>query len=157
MPSSAATLGFRHQIGRIAPVIVFFGVDPYSESNRIQAQILHQLETIGLHTGGIVKFHTLMFHLRYPTDVGTFSKVCSQRFLLIGKSTSIGVCLIIAAACKYCKGNTKKEVKNFMCFMALSSLIAYCKYKHLGNIELYITLICQNTGICNRLHKLTTR
>ena len=89
------TLGFRHQIGRIAPVIVFFGIDPYSE------------------------------------------------LLLLHANTA--------------KAIQKKKVKNFMCFMALSSLIAYCKYKHLGNIELHITLICQNTGVRNRLHKLTTR
>ncbi len=118
------TLGFRHQIGRIAPVIMFFGIEPYSESNRIQAQILHQLKTIGLHTGGIVEFHTLMFHLRHPTDVGTFSKVRSQRFLLIGKSADAGICFITAAACKYGKGNTKKESQEFHVFHG--NIIIYC-------------------------------
>ena len=57
-----------------------------------------------------------MFHLRHPTDVGTFSKVRNQRFLLIGKSTGVGVCLIIAAACKYGKGNTKKESQELHVF-----------------------------------------
>ena len=69
---SLCTQRLCHHVGLVA--IAIGGVHPHAQTYCVHAQLLHQLEAVGLLAVSVIKFHSRFLHLRHPTDVGTFGK-----------------------------------------------------------------------------------
>ena len=59
----------------------FFRVNPYPQSDRVEADLLHQGGTFRFRAGGIVELHPVIFHLSHPTDVRAFGVAAFDNLL----------------------------------------------------------------------------
>ena len=74
-PQGSSGLGLLHHILLVAPVVVSLGVNPYTQADGIESQLLHQRRTLALLTGSIVELKSLLVVLGVPADVGSLGKV----------------------------------------------------------------------------------